>query len=1792
MGGFRMSVLARRVREVRYQGGFTMGELVVAVVIFVAAVLGLGGVLIFGGSLIQSSSRDNAATRLANEKLQSVKAIPFYVAWDNTVKERDVDDYYYDDTKSNDEQLLEPIKKYNPSNGQLSMNVEEPKPGYTRTTAVQYVYVKTNTDGSKSFSPDLVMNSYWKPRNPNRTNGYFDMPKGGPSGGALDQTLQAELVETRIKYTDGGRDKVLTQRALVGSMGSPGSTGNPILTVKSIKVTRADFSDDNGLPRISPAYGYLGETVTAEIEVDTKGQLGTGDTVEVQLWRAGTVDTFNGTGVTISGEKIQCGFNFQNPLPDTGLYNLSVYWKTRGFKDDNFRDCFQIKPESPTIQSVKTFGGESAWGYKGQSSRKLYLTGAKLWGLKKVRLERIDGSLAAETVDVTLTPAGAPDGQHAEANINLSSATYKELLNVIAVTGNGYEEFPSNPEEDGGYKAFNSNPGAILTSIDLDTPNSYNWGYRALSARPVKIRGEYLYGLYSATAGERTALQYPGKTACKGTISLQEKLRTCSDTITSTDVSYVTATYDLSGDGSSADWNVWVKNGGDQEKILPSVFKMNPAPVVTGKTFPGSRATSAIYSDTIQGNYFQDSPSKPSVFMVKGNGNPPTNGTPYVQLTGGSFSEAGLATNMNSMTMNLRFQDNAFKQWPGTTAVTVASDVNGTYYLYVKNADGRSHMTGFTMTINRKQWTVTTSVNPGGSGSATPVSATYDDYAECTLTATRNTGWYFTNWTTGLQTVTINPCPFTVDNNYNWVANFRPCRVYWDGSEPVPPAPMVPGCNVDPWPGGSPIREKIPNNSLHLRTTSSGNDRDIAYVTNTGINLSGVQSVKVQWRNTSTTSTDRVYSHLVVSTDQGGGYGSHSPGNITTEPGAFGTKISTVDVRYIPKDQLYFIRVHAQTNGAVTIYDQTSDLYIYKIWLEPVNVYQINVSASPTEGCQQLTGDGLFDDGTSVTVIATPVANWHCTGWWEGLEPVSNGSASYPFTVSGNRNLVARFAKNQHTVTLVANPTGGGNPYISPSGVTYDYGTSIILHANTNTYWRFINWTWSGGSSTNADLPWVVTGNKTVTANYSDKFYITAVSNNSSWGTVTVTGGTWNGSAWEFTGGTECILTATPGANYTFANWTGPQTVVANPYPYLVDANGNWKGNFRVKRIYWNGQNPDIPIYSGYYDDPSTSRSDNGSSLHLRANYAIGAVEAAWSTDVAVSLDGITRIAVQWRNTGDDNASNRSYIVASPETNEPNKWTYGGTGNIVKEGVSRPFGTTITYLDIPAGTTGKYYIQVHARDDTFFLAASDIDIYKIWLEPPAHYQITTYTTTTPTSPVGGYTTGDDIYENGSPCTVTAVPYYSDYRFVGWYEGGGTSPVWTGTSYPFTVGGTRTLEARWIKRLTVTTSVVTEGPGAGGTVTVTPTGGTYDYGTPVIVDPNVNPTYRLKSFMEGSTSYGDPYPFTLTANRNLVATFIKQYKIITLSNPSGGGSTSPGSVGAWYDWMSDPQISATATPPAYSWWKWTLGGSLYSTANPCTITDIQADYTFTANFTVAQYTVTVLPTSNVEGVAGGATPTLSPAGGTYDYGTTVSITRGTPSTDYSYYCFSNSDTWVNTGVLATQDTTYNVTMTSNKTVYANYRLTDYIYNAGSKKVTFSGGYTSDGSTWRGEQATELYLESNNWVGARISFVTGVRINMRDVNRIRVNWRNNGSNNSQNKSIIQASSDQNGNESAGTRNEYPRSQTFPADTLNTVDLNDGVNDWRFIKVFARNECTFVPLVTRRSRVYVEYLKLEYI
>jgi hypothetical protein len=146
--------------------------------------------------------------------------------------------------------------------------------------------------------------------------------------------------------------------------------------------------------------------------------------------------------------------------------------------------------------------------------------------------------------------------------------------------------------------------------------------------------------------------------------------------------------------------------------------------------------------------------------------------------------------------------------------------------------------------------------------------------------------------------------------------------------------------------------------------------------------------------------------------------------------------------------------------------------------------YTVGLSSNPALGGNTSGGSGSFNDGSSVTVTATPNVGFTFTNWTESGNIVST-NANYTFTISKNTTLVANFTAvlvGQFSVSLTSNPALGGNT--SGSG-SFDDGSSVTVTATPNVGFTFTNWTESGNIvSTNANYTFTLSKNTTLVANF------------------------------------------------------------------------------------------------------------------------------------------------------------------------------------------------------------------------------------------------------------------------------------------------------------------------------------------------------------------------------------------------------------------------------------------------------------------------------------------------------------------------------------------------------------------------------------------------------------------------------------------------------------------------------------------------------------------------------------
>ena len=224
---------------------------------------------------------------------------------------------------------------------------------------------------------------------------------------------------------------------------------------------------------------------------------------------------------------------------------------------------------------------------------------------------------------------------------------------------------------------------------------------------------------------------------------------------------------------------------------------------------------------------------------------------------------------------------------------------------------------------------------------------------------------------------------------------------------------------------------------------------------------------------------------------------------------------------------------------------------------QPQN-YTISVSANPTNG-GTVTGGGSYQQGQSCTVNATPATGYTFVRWTENGNQVST-NASYTFTVTGNRTLVAQFQQQSFTITATANPSNGGTVI---GGGSYTYGQNCTLTATPNQGYDFVKWTKNGVQvSTNPTYTFTVTESATYVAHFSIQTYtISLAANPANAGTVSGAG--------DYDYGASCTVIARPNQRYEFINWTenGVEVSTEQSYTFTVTANRSLVANFGMPMV-------------------------------------------------------------------------------------------------------------------------------------------------------------------------------------------------------------------------------------------------------------------------------------------------------------------------------------------------------------------------------------------------------------------------------------------------------------------------------------------------------------------------------------------------------------------------------------------------------------------------------------------------
>jgi len=171
--------------------------------------------------------------------------------------------------------------------------------------------------------------------------------------------------------------------------------------------------------------------------------------------------------------------------------------------------------------------------------------------------------------------------------------------------------------------------------------------------------------------------------------------------------------------------------------------------------------------------------------------------------------------------------------------------------------------------------------------------------------------------------------------------------------------------------------------------------------------------------------------------------------------------------------------------------------------------------------------------GDIVTLSMAADNGWTFTGWTPAL--VSN-----QVTITGDTTVTANFTQNEYTLSVVS---AHGTVTKTPAQATYHYGDIVTLSMVADSGWTFTGWTPALVSS-----QVTITGDTTVTANFTQNEYTLSVV--SAHGTVTKTP---EQATYHY--GDIVLLTASPEPGYIFAAWSGDVIGTVNPISITMNTN-------------------------------------------------------------------------------------------------------------------------------------------------------------------------------------------------------------------------------------------------------------------------------------------------------------------------------------------------------------------------------------------------------------------------------------------------------------------------------------------------------------------------------------------------------------------------------------------------------------------------------------------------------------
>ena len=919
---------------------------------------------------------------------------------------------------------------------------------------------------------------------------------------------------------------------------------------------------------------------------------------------------------------------------------------------------------------------------------------------------------------------------------------------------------------------------------------------------------------------------------------------------------------------------------------------------------------------------------------------------------GGTVTGSGTYNHGTTANLTATASDNyVFSNWTENGNV-VSTDANYSFTV----TGTQSLVANFTSTL--ASYTVIASANPTGGGTVSGM-GTYEEGATCTLTATANTGYTFTNWTENGYIVSTNAtCNFTVTGNRSLVANFTLNNYYIATLASPTVGGTVTGAGNYNYGNIATLTATANNGYSFLNWTENGN----------------IVSTSADYSFT-VTGTRNLVANFSLNTYTVSAAANPSAGGSVSGMGTFNYG-ETVTLTATANEGYTF--ASWTENGTIVStnanygFEVTGDRSLVANF-NP-DIYTVSVSVNPTNGGSAI-GGGTYAYGTTCALTAVANEEYSFINWTENGTEVST-DAAYSFIVSANRALVANFS-----YVGIEGQLSGSFSVNDNTQICFSQG-NLQYNAFTN-IWRFATNQFDYIGEDNSNISetydgWIDLFGWGTSGWDNGNVYFHPWDSNNEDPTLYGPPGTHNHLSGEYANADWGVYNAISNGGNQVNQW---RTLSHGHWLYLINSR-NTSSGVRYAKAQVNNisglilvpDNWDTSIFELQdVNTPTASFDSNVISLSVWANVfeSNGAIflPAAGGRYQGTTLYWTNVRSLYWTSSGNTNEGSASIVYVDNERISvgPGSRSTGYAVRLVRTIPNiESYSINTTSSPSEGGTVSGSGCYTQNSTCTLSAIANEGYTFVNWTKNgtvistspnysftvtesgtyAANFQLNSYQVTATANPsTGGNITGAGTYNHFETCTLTATAN-AGYSFVNWTKDG--QEVSTNAVYNFTVTEATSLVANF--QLTNYNISVTANPAEGGTITGA---GTYSHGQTCTLSATANEGYTFINWTRDGeiVSMESVYSFTVVEGATFVANFeeiqVISYNISASSNPSSGGSV----TGAG-NYMNGQTCTLTANAnEGYSFGSWTENGETISTEAIYSFT-VDGDKTLVANFAAA------------------------------------------------------------------------------------------------------------------------------------------------------------------------------------------------------------------------------------------------